>query len=169
MDFSIRHFIPGRIRLHVPTLCRKRSLAEAALAWLSTQKGIRHARMNYDCASLIIAYDVAYEAPLRAIIGRLSVMSLDDLKAMVGSGPPDKQRPAALTKVAPPSAWRRMPLTLPPSAWEAWLDPEQKEGAAALAQAQAATLSHLEPQRVSTWVNSSKNEGPRCIEPMKPG
>jgi len=29
MDFSIRHFIPGRIRLHVPTLCRKRSLAEA--------------------------------------------------------------------------------------------------------------------------------------------
>src|SRR5215469_15756307 len=115
MDFSIRHFIPGRIRLHVPTLCRKRSLADAALAWLSTQKGVKHARMNYDCASLIIAYDVAYEAPLRSIIGRLSVMSLDDLKKILAPQPglPDRRRPAALTKVAPPPAWRRMPLTLP--------------------------------------------------------
>jgi hypothetical protein len=47
------------------------------------------------------------------------------------------------------------------------LHPEQKDGAAALALAQAAALSHFQPQRVSTWVNSSKNEGPRCIEPIE--
>jgi hypothetical protein len=29
MEFSIRHFISGRIRLHLPSLCRKQKLAEA--------------------------------------------------------------------------------------------------------------------------------------------
>jgi Cu2+-exporting ATPase len=115
MDFSIRHFIPGRIRLRVPALCRKRDLAEAALAWLTAQTGIRHARINYDCASLVIGYDVAYEAPLRAIVGRLSLLSLDDLRKIVEpkGGLPAPQQPAALTKVAPEPVWRRMPLTLP--------------------------------------------------------
>jgi Cu2+-exporting ATPase len=115
MDFSVRHFIPGRIRLHVPTLCRKRTLAEAALAWLSAQKGIRHARLNYDCASLVIEYDTAHEAPLRSIVGRLSVMRLDDLRKVVAPPPgqPETRRSAALTKVASPPAWRRMPLALP--------------------------------------------------------
>jgi hypothetical protein len=44
------------------------------------------------------------------------------------------------------------------------VDPDQKDGQAALEQAQAAALTHFEPQRVSTYVNSSKNEGPRCVE-----
>ena len=101
MDFSIRHFIPGRIRLRVPTLCRKRDLAEAALTWLTQQKGIKHARLNYDCASLVIAYDVAFEAPLRAIIGRLSLLSLDDLRKIVEPQPglPAPPQPTTLTKV----------------------------------------------------------------------
>jgi putative SOS response-associated peptidase YedK len=60
-----------------------------------------------------------------------------------------------------------MPLTLPRAAWQAWLDPEQKDGAAALAAAQAAALSHFQPLRVSTWVNSSRNEGSRCIESVE--
>ena len=30
MEFSVRHFISGRIRLHLPSLCRKQKLAEAA-------------------------------------------------------------------------------------------------------------------------------------------
>jgi hypothetical protein len=43
---------------------------------------------------------------------------------------------------------------------------KQQDGAEALAQAQAAALSHFEPEAVSTYVNSSKHEGPRCIEPI---
>jgi putative SOS response-associated peptidase YedK len=39
----------------------------------------------------------------------------------------------------------RMPLTLPRSAWARWLIRNQQDGAAALAQAQAAALSHLSP------------------------
>jgi len=56
----------------------------------------------------------------------------------------------------------RMPLTLPRSAWGPWLDPDQKDGAAALALAQAAALSHFQSQRV----NNSKHEDPRCIDPI---
>jgi putative SOS response-associated peptidase YedK len=60
----------------------------------------------------------------------------------------------------------RMPLTLPRSAWPAWLDdPEQKDGAEALAQAQTAALSHF---RVNL-VNSTKHQGERCIEPIGQG
>ena len=71
MEFSVRHFISGRIRLHLPSLCRKELVAEAALVWLQTQKGVRHARLNYACACLVIEYDVNFEGVLRATLGHL--------------------------------------------------------------------------------------------------
>ena len=75
MEFSVRHFISGRIRLHLPSLCRKRKLAEAALTWLQAQQGIKSARLNFDCGCLIIEYDPSFEGVLRATLGRLSLMS----------------------------------------------------------------------------------------------
>ncbi len=71
MEFSVRHFISGRIRLHLPSLCRKRKLAESALGWLQGQPGIKSARLNYDCGSLVIEYDPSFEGILRATLGRL--------------------------------------------------------------------------------------------------
>jgi Cu2+-exporting ATPase len=38
MELTIRHFIPGRVRLHVPSLCRRRSLAEASMTWLRARR-----------------------------------------------------------------------------------------------------------------------------------
>jgi hypothetical protein len=38
MEFSIRHFISGRIRLHLPSLCRKQKLAQASVAWLERSR-----------------------------------------------------------------------------------------------------------------------------------
>ncbi len=117
MDFSIRHFISGRIRLHLPSLCRKRIVAEAALVWLQAQPGVKGARLNYACASLVIEYDVSFEGVLRATLGRLSVMSVDELHQLVDPGkklaaatvrPPLTLRPAQT-----PSIWNRTPLTLP--------------------------------------------------------
>jgi hypothetical protein len=32
MDVAVRHYLPGRVRLHVRELCRKAALAESALA-----------------------------------------------------------------------------------------------------------------------------------------
>ena len=116
MEFSVRHFIAGRIRLHLPSLCRKRKVAEAALVWLQAQAGVKHARLNYTCACLVIEYDVGFEGVLRATLGRLSVMSLDDLRILVDPGniPPEGVRLAALPRPAPaPSIWNRTPLVLP--------------------------------------------------------
>jgi heavy metal translocating P-type ATPase len=83
MEFAIRHFVAGRVRLYVPALCRRRPLAEASLAWLRAQTGVKLARINYDCSSLVVEYDVAHEPLLRAIVGRLALMDLDDLRCRV--------------------------------------------------------------------------------------
>jgi len=59
MELSVRHSIPGRIRLHVPALRHRPQLAETIMLWLHNQEGIKSSRINYDCASLIIGYDPA--------------------------------------------------------------------------------------------------------------
>ncbi len=116
MEFSVRHFISGRIRLHLPSLCRKQKLAEAALTWLRAQQGIKSARLNFACGCLIIEYDPSFEGILRATLGRLSLMSLDELALLVApeKGAAVAPRPAAVP--GPPareSLWRRTPLGLP--------------------------------------------------------
>jgi heavy metal translocating P-type ATPase len=115
MEFSVRHFISGRIRLHLPSLCRKQKLAEAALAWLQAQQGIKGARLNFACGSLVIEYDPSYEGVLRATLGRLSLMSLDEVQLLVDPGksaatpaPAQVPQPAARAPL-----WRRTPLALP--------------------------------------------------------
>jgi heavy metal translocating P-type ATPase len=116
MEFSVRHFISGRIRLHLPSLCRKKAVAEAALVWLQAQPGVKGARLNYDCASLVIEYDVKFESLLRAMLGRLSMMSIDDLQKLVDPGklgPAAPRAAAPLEPAKPPSLWRSTPLGLP--------------------------------------------------------
>jgi hypothetical protein len=46
MQFSVRHWISGRIRLHVPALHEPSGTADQVLAWLRSQKGIRAVRVN---------------------------------------------------------------------------------------------------------------------------
>src|SRR6516162_1838219 len=116
MELTIRHFIPGRVRLHVPSLCRRRSLAEASLTWLRARDGIRSARINYDCACLIVEYDVAHEALLRAVIGRLRLMSIAELRSLViatdvGDDAPTERASGRLDEGQ--SLLRRVPLALP--------------------------------------------------------
>lgn len=117
MELSIRHFIPGRVRLHVPTLTRRRSLAEAALAWLRGRPGIKTSRINYDCACIVVEYDAAQEPQLRALIGRLRLMSLSDLSALVAPGEAAADNAVVSRngeKIdATKSLLRRMPLMLP--------------------------------------------------------
>ncbi len=55
MDFRFCHSMPGRIRPSIPALGQNRKLgARSALAWLLALDGIRTARINYDCASLVL-------------------------------------------------------------------------------------------------------------------
>src|SRR5215475_7630452 len=116
MELTIRHFIPSRVRLHVPSLGRRRSLAEASLKWLRARDGIRSARINYDCACLIVEYDVAYEALLRAVIGRLRLMSIAELRSLVIATDVEDDAPTERASGRlddSQSLLRRVPLALP--------------------------------------------------------
>jgi hypothetical protein len=44
MEVTVSHYLPGRVRLHVPELARKAALAEAALAWLRLVSGRARSR-----------------------------------------------------------------------------------------------------------------------------
>jgi len=111
MEFSVRHSIPGRIRLHVPALCRKRALAETLLDWLGNQSGIATARVNYDCASLVLEYDPAREPLLRALLDRFANASMVEIKLLVAAS---RTEPTATASTPPPpTVSKRFPLALP--------------------------------------------------------
>ncbi|EYR63425.1 hypothetical protein N866_00775 [Actinotalea ferrariae CF5-4] len=61
----------------------------------------------------------------------------------------------------------RRPVILPPDAWDAWLDPEQQDGAAAVELLHAAT-PRVVATPVSTAVNKVGTDGPELIEPVEP-
>src|SRR5215470_2181004 len=82
MEYSFRHSMPGRIRLNVPALGRNRGVSENLLAWLKAQAGVRSARINYDCASLVLEFDPKQEPMLRLMLERVKTASLADLKAL---------------------------------------------------------------------------------------
>lgn len=62
---------------------------------------------------------------------------------------------------------RRMPVILPPTAFEDWLDPELEDRERLLAHLQPLPSDQMEGFPVSTWVNNPANEGPRCVEPLR--
>src|SRR6201996_6575948 len=110
MEYSFRHSMPGRVRLNVPALCRNRSLSEKFLTWLKGQAGVRSARINYDCASLVLEYDQKHEPMLRLMLERVKTASLADLKALCAevtaeAAAPEKQDASVLST--------RSPLALP--------------------------------------------------------
>jgi putative SOS response-associated peptidase YedK len=64
----------------------------------------------------------------------------------------------------------RMPLLLPPSAWDAWLDPDTGADddtvAALLAPPSGELVAALELRPVSSLVNSVRNNGPELLAPF---
>lgn len=109
MDFSFCHSMPGRIRLSIPALGQNRKLGELCLGWLRAQDGIRTARINYDCASLVLEYDPAHEQRLLALLNGFKAMSLADVKALCAGAAQDAGAPRASV----PEVSKRSPLTLP--------------------------------------------------------
>src|ERR1700712_3291398 len=104
MNFSVRHAMPGRLRLNIPELCRRRSLAEAALRWLGAQSGVKAARINYDCASLVLEYDPAQESVLRLLLERFRKASIEEIKALAASAPD----PSVSARAQPPAVSKQM-------------------------------------------------------------
>jgi heavy metal translocating P-type ATPase len=113
VEFVIRHYMPGRVRLYAPALCRRRPLAESALAWLCKQSGVASARINYDCSSLVVEYDRANDRLLRALIGRLRLMTPAELATLVAfSATPDAAQ-TAKGRAEASLVSKRSPLALP--------------------------------------------------------
>src|SRR5215471_5820827 len=105
MDVAVRHYLPGRVRLHVPELCRKAALAESALAWLRAQPGVTGARFNSACASLVVEFDRAREPLLQGILSRLKAVSAREFAVLVaGAKPGAPANPPALPPAPPPKS-----------------------------------------------------------------
>ncbi len=81
MQVAIRHSMPGRVRLSIPALRRKRRLSDKAFAWLSEQSGVKVVRTNYVCASFVIEYELAAKQSVLLSITRLRALSLEELSA----------------------------------------------------------------------------------------
>jgi heavy metal translocating P-type ATPase len=121
MEYAFRHAMPGRIRLNIPALGQNRRLGEPVLAWLRAQAGVKSARINYDCASLVLEYDAAQEAMLMLLLERLKSASLAEIKALCGSVPatqankapePPKNVPLALPSLSLAMAFSANPLVM---------------------------------------------------------
>jgi Cu2+-exporting ATPase len=92
-------------------LCLKRALAETFLGWLGTQAGIKTARINYDCASLVLEYDPNHEPLLRALMARFQNASLADIKLLVATS--KTASPGTNANAALPVVSKKFPLALP--------------------------------------------------------
>lgn len=114
MQFAVRHFMKGRARLYAPTLCRDRTLAEKTLDWLRRQQGVRGARINFDCASVVIEFDPRHDQMFRLLFGRLKLMTLADLSALIALGGQGETGRHPAKDLLPSKPERReIPLALP--------------------------------------------------------
>jgi heavy metal translocating P-type ATPase len=109
MEYSFRHSMPGRVRLSIPALSHNRRIAENFLSWLKTQTGVRSARINFDCASLVLEFDPKQEELLRLLLDRVKSASLAELKVFCAAAA--AANPQA--KVAVPQVSKEPPLALP--------------------------------------------------------
>ncbi len=107
MEYAFRHSMRGRVRLNIPALRTNRRLGDSVLAWLSAQPGIKGARINYDCASLVLEYDPAQEAMLTLLLLRLKGASLAEVTVLCASAEDCAQVGKA------PEVAKNVPLALP--------------------------------------------------------
>jgi Cu2+-exporting ATPase len=83
VKFSIAHWIPGRIRLVIPALGTPSLLATGVGSWLRAQDWVKSARINHDCASLIVEYDRDKSEEIDTILALLPDLSVEDLEALI--------------------------------------------------------------------------------------
>jgi heavy metal translocating P-type ATPase len=118
MEFTVRHSIPGRIRLYVPALYRRSSFSDSAIVWLEKQAGIKGVRVNHDCASLIIEFDRGESQALSALLFYLSSADLGQVRAIItqvagGNDNIAVPRVRGSIDATPAVQPRRWPLVLP--------------------------------------------------------
>ncbi len=61
----------------------------------------------------------------------------------------------------------RMPVILAPDAFDAWLDPKNDDGDEVSRMLKAFPARSMKTRAVSTFVNSPRNDSPRCVEAVE--
>ena len=111
---------------------------------------------------------------IRAVDGSLLAMAgLWDVWSPTGAGAdPDARLRTCTVLTTGPNALvatlhDRMPVLLPPDAWDAWLDPSVTDLGELLSLLRPCSDDLLELVPVGTRVNSVKNDDPNLIEPVE--
>jgi cation-transporting P-type ATPase C len=114
VKFTICHAIPGRIRLRIGALRTPSASATSLLTWLQSQDWVKAARINHDCASLVVEYDIEQQETLEGMLELLAGLSLGDVEAFLGALTAE---PAAETAEGSRGAYKpprqNWPLALP--------------------------------------------------------
>jgi putative SOS response-associated peptidase YedK len=63
----------------------------------------------------------------------------------------------------------RMPVVLPPAAWDEWLDPTNEDVSRLQKLLIPAPAKDFETYEISTRVNNVRNDGPELVEPVRTG
>jgi len=87
VNFSIRHRIPGRIRLAIPAFAVASPISTAVERWLRAQDWVRNVRINYDCASLILDYDRDRSDEIDGLLALLPALSLREVGSLISVAP----------------------------------------------------------------------------------
>lgn len=79
MDFSIRHTLPGRLRLHIPSLIARSEHGDLILNGIAKLPTVFAVRANYACASVVIEYDDDYAEYVDNLLHQLAALSIGEL------------------------------------------------------------------------------------------
>jgi len=120
MEFAVRHFLPGRVRLFIPLLRYESPFTASLLSWVENLTGIQSVRINHACASIVIEYDRARPEVWARMLFHLEYVSLNALREIVSQPRAqdlkkrDLNAAAALAAASRnwPLAWPTVSLTL---------------------------------------------------------
>ena len=77
MLVEVRHFVPGRLRLHIPELFRAAEDAEQIVERLAAPGSIHKIRSNRGCASVVIEFDHDIPGPIADLVRTLRLRSAE--------------------------------------------------------------------------------------------
>jgi heavy metal translocating P-type ATPase len=113
MRVEVRHFVPGRLRLHIPELFRACLDPEQVLQRLAAPGSILTTRSNPGCASVVIEFDHDFPGPIADLVRALRQRSAEH----VWENAPEDEQTAVAVVPSPEKnidgTSRKWPLAMP--------------------------------------------------------
>ena len=103
MDFVVRHFFPGRLRVTFPCLVSNKELSDCMKMYLSGRGGITSVTSNHLCGSITVTYDPQYidRDALLAIFSTITMTTLAQVRAQMDKAASDQQTSRAVLQAHP--------------------------------------------------------------------